>query len=58
MFVPRIEKPVDWAIALSRDIWSDDIKDPDYKCWKVPLDYRHERLIRPDPLYDIILLTN
>ena len=56
----RIKKPVDWAIALSpRDIWSDDIKDPDYNMLgKWPSAYRHERLIRPDPLYDIILLTN
>ena len=51
---------LDWALALSPgDIWSDDIKDPDYNMLgKWPSDYRHERLIRPDPLYDIILLTN
>lgn len=56
----RISKPTDWAVPLKLgDLWSDDVKDPDYNLMiRGPSDYRHERLWRSDPLYDLILLTN
>ena len=56
----RVMKPCAWAkIIKPYDIWSDDVKDPNYNMiGKRPYEYRHEVLSRPDPLYDVILLTN
>ena len=56
----RVRKPCDWAKTIKPyDIWSDDIKDPNYNMiGKYPYEYRHEALSRPDPLYDVILLTD
>lgn len=56
----RISKPRSWAIPIRpRDIWSDDIKDPDYNLMGTsPSLFRHERLFRPDHLYDLIIITN
>ena len=56
----RVTKPCDWAQVIKPyDIWSDDIKDPNYNMiGKYPYEYRHEALSRPDPLYDVILLTD
>ena len=56
----RVAKPCNWAnIIKPRDIWSDDVKDPNYnKIGKHPYGYHHEVLSRSDPLYDIILLTD
>ncbi len=56
----RFERPTDWALPLRpRDIWSDDCADPDYNMiGRTPHQFHHERLFRPDPLYDLILLTN
>lgn len=56
----RVTKPCDWAKVIKPfDIWSDDIKDPDYNTiGKRPYTYNHELLWRSDPLYDIILITN
>jgi L,D-peptidoglycan transpeptidase YkuD (ErfK/YbiS/YcfS/YnhG family) len=56
----RVTKPCDWAKTIKPfDIWSDDVKDPNYnKIGKHPYGYNHEVLSRPDPLYDVILLTD
>ena len=56
----RIKRPRSWAIPIRpRDIWSDDIKDPDYNLMgTTPTLFRHERLFRPDHIYDLVILTN
>ena len=56
----RIKRPRSWALPIRpRYIWSDDIKDPDYNLMgNTPTLFRHERLFRPDHLYDIVILTN
>jgi L,D-peptidoglycan transpeptidase YkuD (ErfK/YbiS/YcfS/YnhG family) len=56
----RVMKPCAWAkIIKPYDIWSDDVKDPNYnRIGKHPYGYNHEVLSRPDPLYDVILLTD
>jgi L,D-peptidoglycan transpeptidase YkuD (ErfK/YbiS/YcfS/YnhG family) len=56
----RIAKPADWAVPIGPgDLWSDDPKDEDYNLMvRVPHPFRHERLRRADPLYDLILITN
>ena len=56
----RVTKPCDWAKTIKPyDIWSDDVKDPNYnRIGKHPYGYNHEVLSRPDPLYDVILLTD
>jgi len=56
----RIAKPADWALPIGpTDLWSDDIKDPDYNMMvPAPHPYTHERLRRGDPLYDLVILTN
>ena len=56
----RVTKPCYWAKTIKPyDIWSDDVKDPNYnKIGKHPYGYNHEVLSRPDPLYDVILLTD
>ena len=56
----RLTRPADWALPLGpSDLWSDDPQDPDYnRMLRAPHPYRHERLTRPDPLYDAILLTD
>ena len=56
----RVRKPCDWAKTIKPyDIWSDDVKDPNYnRVGKHPYGYNHEVLSRPDPLYDVILLTD
>ena len=57
--VPRSRLP-DWAVPIRpRDGWSDDPKDEDYNLIVTrPHPYRHERLWRADPVYDVVLLTN
>lgn len=49
-----------WALPIRPgDGWSDDPADPDYNLMiRRPHAYRHERLWRADPLYDVILLTD
>ena len=49
-----------WALPLGpSDLWSDDSRDPQYnKMVRAPHRWRHERLRRPDPMYDLILLTD
>jgi L,D-peptidoglycan transpeptidase YkuD (ErfK/YbiS/YcfS/YnhG family) len=50
----------DWALPIDpSDLWSDDPRDPDYNLMvRAPHAFGHERLSRPDPLYDLILLTD
>ena len=50
----------DWALPIGPcDLWSDDSRDPDYNLMvRAPHPWGHERLTRPDPLYDLILLTD
>lgn len=50
----------DWALPFGpHDLWSDDPRDPDYNLMtRAPHAYSHERLTRPDPMYDLILLTD
>ena len=56
----RMTRPADWALTIGpRDIWSDDVKDPDYNMMaRLPHPFRHERLQRADPMYDLIILTD
>ncbi len=50
----------DWALPFGpSDLWSDDPRDPDYNLMvRAPHGFGHERLTRPDPMYDLILLTD
>ena len=56
----RIKQPRKWAIPIRpRDTWSDDVKDPNYNLMgALPSSFSHERLFRPDHLYDLIIITN
>jgi len=56
----RIARPRSWALPIRpRDIWSDDIEDPDYNLMGTrPTSFRHEKLFRSDNLYDLAILTN
>lgn len=56
----RITAPADWALPFGPgDLWSDDPKDDDYNIMvRAPHAFGHERLSRPDPLYDLILITD
>lgn len=56
----RLARPCDWAVPIGpRDLWSDDPRDEDYNLMvRAPHRFSHERLRRPDPLYDIVLLTD
>ncbi len=56
----RIGRPADWAVPIRpRDGWSDDPADPDYNLMvRTPHPYGHEALRRPDPVYDIVLVTD
>lgn len=55
----RLARPAPWALPIGPcDLWSDDPRDPDYNLMvRAPHDFGHERLRRPDPQYDLILLT-
>lgn len=56
----RMARPVVWALPIGpSDLWSDDIRDPDYNlAVRAPHAFSHERLRRADPLYDLILITD
>ena len=56
----RMLPPADWAVPIGpRDLWSDDVRDPDYNLMvRAPHAFGHEALSRPDPLYDLILITD
>lgn len=50
----------DWAQPIGpRDLWSDDVKDASYNLpVRAPHSFGHEALRRPDPLYDLVLVTD
>ena len=56
----RIAQPRKWALPIRpRDIWSDDVKDPNYNLMGTsPSSFGHERLFRSDHLYDLVIITN
>ncbi|MBI1417006.1 MAG: L,D-transpeptidase family protein [Limimaricola sp.] len=56
----RIARPADWAVPIRPgDLWSDDPGDEDYNLMvRVPYPHSAESLRRPDPLYDLILITD
>lgn len=56
----RMAKPTAWAVPIRPgDLWSDDVKDAAYNTIvRVPHLYRHERLDRADPLYDLVIVTD
>lgn len=56
----RVLKPAPWAVPIRLgDLWGDDPGDPSYNHFaRAPLSANHERLTRPDPLYDIVLTTD
>lgn len=56
----RIERPTDWAVPIHPgDLWSDDSRAEDYNTMvRAPYPYSHETLRRPDPLYDLVILTD
>lgn len=56
----RMRPPADWARPIGPgDLWSDDPDDPDYNLMvRRPHPFRHERLHRADPVYDLILITD
>ena len=56
----RISPPTPWATPIGpRDLWSDDSRMPDYN-HRVTAPYcgSHEPLRRPDPLYDLVMITD
>ncbi len=56
----RMARPAPWAMPIGpRDLWSDDPRDPAYNsAVRAPHPYSHEALRRPDPLYDLVLVTD
>ena len=56
----RMARPADWALPIRPgDLWSDDPRDEDYNLMvRAPYTASHEALRRPDPLYDLILITD
>lgn len=56
----RLSRPADWALPIGpSDLWSDDPMDEDYNLMvRAPHKFRHERLRRADPQYDLILITD
>ena len=56
----RLMPPADWALPFGPcALWSDDPADPDYNLMvRAPHGFGHERLTRPDPIYDAILTTD
>jgi len=56
----RLARPCDWALPIRpSDLWSDDPKHEDYNLMvRAPYPHSHETLRRPDPLYDLILITD
>ena len=55
----RLTRPADWALPIGPlDLWSDDPEDEDYNLMvRAPHRFTHERLRRPDPMYDLVILT-
>ncbi|UWR02507.1 L,D-transpeptidase family protein [Ruegeria conchae] len=56
----RMSRPASWARPIgTNDLWSDDVEDTAYNhLVHAPHGYSHEKLRRPDPLYDLILITD
>ncbi|SDY38996.1 L,D-transpeptidase family protein [Citreimonas salinaria] len=56
----RIARPADWAEPIGpSDLWSDDVDDEAYNLMvRAPYAGSHEMLRRPDPLYDLVILTD
>jgi len=56
----RLAPPAPWAVPVGPgDLWSDDPRDPAYnRPVRAPHPFSHERLRRPDPLYDVVLTTD
>lgn len=56
----RMHAPNIWAVPIRPgDLWSDDPNDASYnQLVPAPHSHSHEVLRRPDPLYDLILLTD
>ena len=56
----RLARPCDWAVPIRpRDLWSDDAARGDYNTLvRAPYGGSAERLMRGDPLYDLVLVTD
>ena len=56
----RLARPADWAVPIRPgDLWCDDPGHEDYNLMvRAPFRASHERLRRPDPLYDLVILTD
>ncbi|MGB3246650.1 MAG: L,D-transpeptidase family protein [Sulfitobacter sp.] len=56
----RMAAPAPWAVPIGPlDLWSDDAGAEGYNHMvRAPYPYSHEILRRPDPLYDLVLLTD
>ena len=56
----RLAKPAAWALPIGPfDLWSDAPDATDYNLpVRAPYPHSHERLHRPDPVYDLILLSD
>lgn len=56
----RIARPSDWAMPIRPgDLWSDDPNQADYNLMvRAPYPHSAEALRRPDPLYDLVILTD
>ncbi len=56
----RMARPVDWACPSARATCGPTTRaTPDYNLMvRAPHPFGHERLRRPDPLYDLVLLTD
>ncbi|EPX87526.1 Uncharacterized protein putative in bacteria [Rubellimicrobium thermophilum DSM 16684] len=55
----RMHRPAERARPIRPgDLWSDDPRDRDYnRMVRAPHPWSHERLRRPDPLYDLVIVT-
>lgn len=56
----RMTTPAPWAKPIQiGDLWSDDVSDSDYNMMvRAPHPFSHEHMRRPDPLYDLVLITD
>lgn len=56
----RLPRPTPWAQPIGpADLWSDDPTDAAYNhAVRAPYGCSHEALRRPDPLYDLVLITD
>lgn len=56
----RLTAPNGWAVPIGpRDLWSDASDDPAYNQHvRAPYLHSHEVMRRPDPLYDMVLITD